>query len=241
MPKTNTSNPGDTENDDVVDDDVVESTSAPVSSLSAVKTLRRRISGISPILLHNSRLSDPLFPLCKAMRLIHDKKAKEKTDIDHAVLAHLEWSGGMYHTGSFSLDATMTQVVFTDDARVIIPGEMIEGLMKTASAKRRMRKQFEAALISDGTWNLIYDGPKNINELAKDPNFSMRASAQVNKSRVQRTRPIFRKWAVEFEVTLDTSIVNEVAFDEVLALGGRLCGLGTWRPRYGRYVVEAIN
>lgn len=56
---------------------------------------RITLHGINPLLMHNSRLSNPLDPNAKAMKKVSGKR--QKTDEDHAELARLEHAGSLYH------------------------------------------------------------------------------------------------------------------------------------------------
>ena len=66
--------------------------------------------------------------------------------------------------------------------------------------------------------------------------------AVVQKNGVMRSRPEIREWAcdVAFEVETDFVTVNQVL--ELFNLGGRVAGVGDWRPEkkgpYGRFNVE---
>jgi hypothetical protein len=53
-----------------------------------------------------------------------------------------------------------------------------------------------------------------------------------------RTRPIFRKWATTIQITHDTTVIDEAEVFQLLKHAGQLCGIGDWRPRFGRFSVE---
>ena len=54
-----------------------------------------KLTGTAPILLHSDRLSNPLDSLTKEIKTYTGKR--KKTDEDHAEIARLEWTGGMYY------------------------------------------------------------------------------------------------------------------------------------------------
>lgn len=58
------------------------------------KTLVIDMMGKTPLLTHNSQLSDPLNPWSKKLKSITSKK--KKTDADHEEAARIEWKGGLY-------------------------------------------------------------------------------------------------------------------------------------------------
>jgi len=62
-----------------------------------------------------------------------------------------------------------------------------------------------------------------------------------SRGRIQRFRPMLPEWALEFNINcLDDRIGTDViklALDEA----GRVNGLGDWRPRFGRFIVESFK
>lgn len=59
--------------------------------------------------------------------------------------------------------------------------------------------------------------------------------------RILAYRPSFEKWALTFEVDLDTSIMSESFFREIVDAAGKRVGLGDFRPDrkgpFGKFVV----
>src|ERR1017187_324250 len=53
------------------------------------------LEGTGALLMHNARLSNPLDPAARAMKKVSAKR--NKTDDDHAELAHLEFIGSLYY------------------------------------------------------------------------------------------------------------------------------------------------
>ncbi|QZD26289.1 hypothetical protein [Salmonella phage vB_Si_DR094] len=54
-------------------------------------------------------------------------------------------------------------------------------------------------------------------------------------------RPIFRDWSVEFGLMFDEEQITKEELLMVLENAGNLCGVGDWRPRFGRFSVEVIS
>lgn len=59
--------------------------------------------------------------------------------------------------------------------------------------------------------------------------------------RILAHRPSFEKWALDFEVTLDTDILGKGMFRELVDIAGKRIGLGDFRPDckgpFGKFVV----
>jgi hypothetical protein len=59
----------------------------------------------------------------------------------------------------------------------------------------------------------------------------------VQKSRVERARPMFRNWGLKLQIEIQDEQVPEEVIKEVLDHAGKFCGIGDFRPRYGRFQV----
>lgn len=184
-----------------------------------------RITGAVPLLMHNAQLADPLNEFTRAIKAIC-AKGKKKTDADLEELARLEFMGGLY------LDA---------NGHPAIPGECIEGMVRNGARKSRQGKDVECGVISDGTWPLIYDGPKTAEKLWENHEFRDYRGCGVQKSRVMRMRPKFSDWALEFELSYLPEIANASSVRKWLEDAGIYVGLLDFRPRFGRFVVDSID
>jgi len=185
------------------------------------RKLSFRIRGVSPLVMHNGQLADPLNRHTKDMRKITGKR--KKTEADFEQLAKLEWFGSLYLSNGVPC----------------IPGEVLEAGFIEASRKSKRGPQAKAGIVSDGFWNLEYDGPKAPDELWQNEQYRLTVGVRVQKSRVMRTRPIFKEWAatVHLDYLPDQLSADEVI--ETMEILGRIVGLGDWRPRFGRF--EIVN
>jgi hypothetical protein len=71
-----------------------------------------------------------------------------------------------------------------------------------------------------------------------DEAFRVTALVRVQRSRIVRTRPMFCRWSLSFEVLYNPSQLNLEEIAGFVRIGGEQIGLGDWRPRFGRYVME---
>jgi len=190
--------------------------------LNMYETINFQIRGIVPLLMHNIRHSiNPLDPMQRQMKELTSKR--KKTDQDYADMSKLEWFMGIY---------------VDENNRPCIPGEMIEAMMIGAARKNKRGKDFQAGAISDGNWPVEYSGARTAEELWEDESFRDCRAVVVQRSRVLRTRPIFREWSLSFEVSYLPEVIS--SGDDIrnaLKLAGQIIGLGDYRPRYGRFEV----
>lgn len=182
-------------------------------------TANYEIRGVAPLLMHNGRLADPLSEMAKAMKKVSGKR--DKTDADHAELARLEWYGSLY----------------LHDGAPCIPGELVEAMLLEAAKKRKKGQQAKAGILCEKNFHLVYDGPKDIDELWESGKYRLSAGVKIQRNRIIRTRPRFLEWAAKIEVTYLDSLLNERDVRDFLDIGGMIIGLGDWRPRFGRFEV----
>lgn len=172
----------------------------------------------SELILHNARLADPLDPIAKAMKEISGKR--KKTEQDYADLALLELEGGLY---------------LNTDGECVLPGRMFEASIHAGAKKHREGPLALASVFVDNDPVFTYArGPVPVEELKTDPYFRLTVPVNVQRNKVMRTRPIFRNWSADFVVSLETEIANPDQLRRWIETAGNQCGMGTWRPRYGR-------
>lgn len=178
------------------------------------------ISGLTPTIMHNGRLANPLDSYSKAIKEISGKK--KKTDADFAAMARLEWEA------SFYLD---------EKGRPCWPGENIERMVVDAAKKSKQGQSAKAGVYCDGLWPVKYNGPTDFDALWADENYRLCVGAKVNQSRVMRTRPIFHKWALEFDLHYLPDVVGPKELTNWVTLAGSIIGLSEWRPKFGKFEV----
>jgi len=179
------------------------------------------IRGVSPLIVHNGQLADPMNPIVKDIKRLTGKR--DKTEADQEEIARLEWYGGLY----------------LHNFAPCIPGEVLEATFGSAAKKKRKGQQVKAGLYCDGFFPIEYNGPRVPDELWQQEDFRLTCGVRVQRARVMRTRPIFRDWAVSFTVTFNDSLLNPADITDLLAYAGENVGLCEWRPKFGRFTVEA--
>jgi len=188
----------------------------------AYSTLRFRITGVSPLVMHNGQLANPLNRFAKEIRSISGKR--RKTEADFEEIARLEWFGSLY----------------LSKGEPCLPGELIEACIIRGAVTRKRAKQATAGVLCLGAFPLQYDGPRDPMELWKSEAFRLMASVKVGSSRVMRTRPVFPEWSAEIEVRFNPALLNASEIREFLVAAGELEGIGDWRPRFGRFEVVEV-
>ena len=188
-----------------------------------MKQLKVEIEGIVPLMLHNTRLSNPLDAETKKHKEISGKR--KKSDEDHEWLAQHEWDMSLY---------------LNTDNEVVILDVMIESVIENGAKSFKRGRQFKSSLWISESARLKnpstgryykFDAIRN-NESHYDTR-----PVRVGTAKIMRTRPIFNEWGIEFEVFYDDTILNSNEVKDAIKAGGLLNAIGDYRPKYGRYKI----
>jgi hypothetical protein len=190
--------------------------------LSVYQILTFKVTGVVPLLMHNGQLVDPLNRHSQSIAQI--TKKKKKTDADHREVSRREFFGSLY------LDA---------DGGPCIPSEMQEAAIVRGAMKEKRGPAAKAGILVEDNARLDYHGPRDPHELWKDEQFHLRVPARVGAQKVMRTRPHFSEWASTFVIKYIPTLLNAAEVRSFLVAAGEQIGIGDWRPRFGRFRVEA--
>jgi hypothetical protein len=179
------------------------------------------IEGIAPLLMHNGQLANPLNPLVKQMKALTGQR--KKTDEVHAELSRLEFRAGLY---------------VSPDGIIEIPSEVIESCLIEGAKKSKLGKQFKSSIAVMENAPLDYGEKLTVDQLwERNEEFADVRGVKVGTSRVMRTRPIFRNWRLEFDVSYNADLVNPEQIMLAVSDAGTQVGLCDYRPKFGRFQI----
>lgn len=187
--------------------------------MSAYQELSFKIIGVSPLLMHNGQLVDPLNPHSRSIAEI--TKKRKKTDADHEEMGRREFFGGLYVSGG----------------EPCIPAEMLEAALIRGAMKEKRGPAAKAGILIEDNARLEYDGPRDPKALWEDTHFKFRVAAKVGQVKVMRTRPRFDGWAASMKIKFLPTLLNAREIRDFLITAGEQIGIGDWRPRFGRFQV----
>jgi hypothetical protein len=188
-------------------------------------TLPVKWTGIRPLIMHNGLMADWKHPLVQQLKDIVSKGSRKLTEADFEKRERLEWDAGLY---------------WDDQDGLFIPGDNIERCIQKGAEKSRIGKDIAACVFcAQPIVPLEYDGPKDRNKMYADSRFVLRKGIVIKKSRIIRVRPMIPTgWSLTFELEFDSTIVNPKALMRAMVDAGTIIGLGDWRPKFGRFLVE---
>lgn len=193
-----------------------------------MKTMEIEIEGITPLLMHNERLANPLDPITKKLKVLCKPKGDAR---DTEKVAQTEFEGGLYH-----------------DAKVgpYMPGWNIQACIKQAARDEKNGKKFESFLsVVESKVPIVYKGPRDIAGLW-DGGFHDSRMVRNQMSKVLRTRPKFEDWKLKFTIEYDEKRIDADTIARTVHKAGHIARLGDYRARYGHFklvspVVDGVN
>lgn len=204
-----------------------------------------RLIGQTPLIMHCGQTADPLSPHTKHIARASDVAKKNKTDENYENLAMAEWWAGLYVNKPLKIEGMV--VTPLPGTELVIPTHVLDSLVRSGARVCKNGKQAAAGCLIERPGKFLHNGPKDLTALSRDPEFRFSTLVKVGQARVLRTRPVFRSWSVEFEVTYDAEVIKGETVLQSLVDAGRLVGLGDWRPgapkggSWGRFDAEIIK
>lgn len=182
-----------------------------------------RITGRTPLLMHNIRLANPLDPIARAMKAVNSSK-KQLTVEEHAEqMAALEFEGGLY---------------WDDDLGVYLPGyNVFKSIVEGGRMSKNGTAITQAVLDYTEKCPVLYPGKrhKTIKSLWESGEYYSTVAVKVGTAKVMRTRPQFVSWETDFTAVIDTTILTKEAFVASAEMAGLYKGVGDGRTNgYGK-------
>ena len=196
------------------------------------------VQGTSALLLSNNLCSDPLSVAAKTKK--HFTTKRVKADKDHENLRIIDWvySGYWKEDGTVTIDDAENAISFDGFAGLYLPAQNFQRCLRNGATAFKLGKEVERALIVEHEGILEYDGPGTAAEMLVHPKFMLTSPVVRQKVTNWVTRITLPFWSTKFSVIMDDDRISVDALERIVTAAGRFEGIGTWRPRYGRFVGE---
>lgn len=204
--------------------------------MQTLKYFKVHLQSESPLVMHCDKYCNPLHP--EAQKLKKITSLRKKNDEHYISMSKLEWTGGLY---------------YDEEIGIHIPSKCIRGALKAAARKSRKGSQINGIIIDCAIGTPIIGlekhTPETLFEIRNKNGEQSHVFCEhvvVNKARILRTRPIFNKWEIKFDVILDSDLCDEKDMRDFFDTAGFECGIGELRPQrltgtYGRFSVKEIK
>jgi hypothetical protein len=189
--------------------------------------IRLELTGTLPLLMKNPRLADPDDEIVREIAKITAKGSRMSED-DRRAKERWQWLGGLY----------------VYDGQIVMPTANIRKcLIDSGKTGRKGSLVSSAVSFTDLFVPLAYEGPRDVDELWKDPAFRHRDMVNANpnsskKSMVPSVRPRFLPWGLAVDLLLLENVMDLADLQYYAERAGQGIGLGDNRRNgYGRFTV----
>jgi len=209
----------------------------------SIRRFAIKVNGESQLLLSNNRCSDPLSEASKIKKHFTGKRVK--ADKDHQNLRVIDWvySGYWGVDGKVIIDDTENSVSFRGFENLYMPAQNFQRCLRNGATAFKLGKEVERALIVENNPEIEFDGPDTAQEMSEHGRFVNTSPVVRQKVTNWCTRIVIPEWSCTFNVTIDDDRISIDSLERIANAAGRFEGLGTWRPRYGRFssVLEELE
>jgi hypothetical protein len=199
----------------------------------ATKSYKITVEGLNPLICSNVQSSDPLKTESTFRAIFHTKR--NKTLKDHQALQALDWiqSGYWDKQGQIDIDEDENTVEFKGFSDPILPGaNFLRCLRQGAATGWKKGMDIKRGVVVTNNSLIDFKGSKKAVDLFKGNKYINRA---FTKRGVWVSRLCFPDWKVTFNLLVNDEIVKKSDLKKYLSMAAVAEGLGTWRPRYGRF------
>jgi hypothetical protein len=154
-------------------------------------------------------------------------KGKRKTESDLDLLEKLEFVSGLY---------------INDQLGPYMPAQNLRKMLIEASRKEKNGKQFESGIFVIDDAPIEYDGPRDFEAMwVLRDQFAWTTVVGNQRASILRTRPRFMKWAIQFVVDIENSLVTRDMVEGALRHAEISIGIGDGRSiGCGRFVSQIV-
>ena len=195
--------------------------------------------GTGTLICSNVQSSDPLKPESELRAIFHTKR--KKTTKDHEALQKLDWiqSGYWDKQGQIDIDEDENTVEFKGFSDPILPGANFLRCLRQGAAPWRKGLDIKRSVVVTNDSEIEYQGSKDALEMyTKDQSYFSNTAFTSRGVWVQRL--LFPDWKCTFELMVDDEILSVSQLNRIITMAGKAEGLGTWRPRFGRFSASEL-
>lgn len=204
----------------------------------SIRRFQADLTGTAALLLSNNLCSDPLSKAAKTKK--HFTSKRTKVDADHKNLRLIDWvySGYWNEDGEVYIDDTENTVTFSGFSDLFMPSQNFERCLRNGATAFKLGKEVTRALIVENEALLQYDGPRSAVEMLQHSRFVKTSPVVRQKVTNWVTRLTIPEWFCSFTLTVDDERISVDSLERIVKAAGQFEGLGTWRPRYGRFTAQ---
>lgn len=204
-----------------------------------VETIKCRWTGIRPLIMSNPQTVKISNPYATESRKLNTafKTARKKQDENRLVELEEKQLRNDWESSAYWDDKTK---------KFFIPDTLLLASIRSgATACKKGRDIDRAVIISETHVYVETVNHRSLEAAFKDPQFRLECPCKIppkTGALIWKCRCMIPTgWKMEFGIEYDEEIIDKKSLTEALENAGRLCGVGGWRPKFGRFLVEIMK
>ena len=152
---------------------------------------------------------------------------------------NIEIESDRYKEGKVKVNETKNSIEFDGFSDPYMPGANFLRCLRNAATKWKLGKDVLRSVVVTNDPLIEYQGSKDALEMyTKDQSYFSNTAFTSRGVWVQRL--LFPDWKCTFELMVDDEILSVSQLNRIITMAGKAEGLGTWRPRFGRFSASEL-
>jgi len=181
-----------------------------------------------PMLMNSWFGIDPKNEIVRKIAELRETPSKKRTEEILDEIDELSWRLSLY---------------YDKELGPYTPAETVEAVIRAgAKIQRKGQQAMASILVEPAQIPIMYDGPRDIDEMYQDPRFIDRRPVKAGTSggMAMGVRPRFEDWRLSFDIVfmekqLDTNNIRKFLEN------AQMKGIGSYRPRFGRFEIVSFE
>lgn len=188
------------------------------------------VKGITPLLIHNGRMANPLDLFSKKMKTVTSKRKKTEEDIQE--ILRIQWEGSLY---------------WDDKVGLHMPVENVMACIFKACKKHKLGQSVSGFVFDEAIgFPILTKNHDSLDGLKADPSNKFVKTVTVQRAKTLSCRPMFETWELKFDFFVDESIVTIDEVKTIISTMSQRIGLGVWTPshpkpgNFGKFLIKSL-
>jgi hypothetical protein len=212
------------------------------------ETLRALLTGLPPgHIMDNGDRADPRDPIAMERVRLTGTRAKDRTSQQIDTLEDLDYIGGINSTEPGTVTIEDDQIQIEGFGNLCLTTAAVESMLLNAATMFRLGTKAKTAFLLEGPYCLLLDGkPAKVTDIFED-RLKYRIRRRVHtgtgtkRNWIVINRPLFREWSAVIDINYFPKSLDRHQVERILEGAGIYQGIGSYRPKYGRFDVEILT
>ena len=147
-------------------------------------------------------------------------------------------------SGSIGKSKTEDKLYKNPEGKIYTPSTHISGMLVNSAKNFKIRNKGKSTYSKLAGSCIEIEPDILIHKNQKWEEFTISAVIPSTKGRIMISRPLIRKWEIDFNIKITDDIPEDV-LKSILDYGGQYIGIGDWRPdkkgKYGKFIVTSFK